>query len=187
MIFNRTAGGYVASFCPNNTYGATVKSYGLKFQPCKPCPRGLYSGPASDSETDCLNYAGFGFNGFTAEACPAGSYVAANSRLDCQLCPVYRNTTANTSAPFFTDASLPATSTTLGDEQDAIEDCKVIPGYGVVTAPSGNATADVMLDVAPCEIGSFSLGGAVGTNCTTCTFPTTNNETASTVCDSKCA
>ena len=183
MIFNRTAGGYVASYCPNNTYGATLKSYGLKFQPCKPCPRGLYSGPASSSQSDCKNYAGYGFNGFTAEACPAGSYVAANSRLDCTECPIYRNTTATASAPFFQDATLPATVSTLGDAQDAIEDCKVIAGYGVVGTPSSTPATD---DVAICEIGYFSVGGAVDTVCTACTSPATTNETGSTACDSKC-
>jgi hypothetical protein len=187
MVFNPVSGTYGASACPSNTYGATIKSYGLKFQPCKPCPRGLYSAVGSDNEDDCKNFAGYGFNGFTAEACPAGSYVAANTRLDCTECPTYRNTTARVTAPFFTDATLPATIATRGDAQDSIIDCKVIPGYGVLGTVNGDPAIDVALPVVPCAIGSFSLGGAVATECTACTSPATTAETASTSCDGGCS
>jgi hypothetical protein len=185
MIFDRAASGYIAFNCPNNTYGATLKTNGLKFQPCKPCPRGLYSPPLSSNLTDCKNYGGFGFNGQTAEPCPAGSYAPANQKITCAPCEVHRSTTGNTSPPYFTDTTLPATITIIGDAQDSVEDCKVLPGFGITGVPSGNATEDALMEVQPCQIGNFSLGGTITTTCDPCPPRTTNNATESTTCDSK--
>ena len=161
--------------CPNNTYGANAKSYGLKSQPCKPCPRGLYSPPASNDLSSCVNFAGFGFNGLTAEPCQPGYYKSANELGNCSWCGYGRNTTARTSPPFFTDTTLPATIITLGDAQDGVEDCKVAPGYGMDPFDiSGDPAADVAKGVQPCIQGFFSLGGEFTTVCSPCPPPTTN-------------
>jgi hypothetical protein len=183
MIFDQAAGAYKGMTCPKNTYGVAAMSFGLSFMPCKPCPRGLYTtGTGSTSEDACKNLAGYGFNGFTAEACPPGYYAAADTKLPCQQCPPFRNTTATTS-PFFNDASVPAG--TNGDAQDAIGDCKVIPGYGIPSdvTPTGDDAARAVLDTVECPMGTFSLGGAVDTQCTSCTSPATTSETGLTSCD----
>jgi hypothetical protein len=130
MMYDRALGQFKAFPCPENTYGTEQLSFGLKFTPCKPCPRGLYTpGPRMTSPDNCTNLDGWGFDGFVAEVCPAGFYVAAHSKSVCQQCPPNRNTTARTAHPFFTDSpdDLPLGSPP-GDQQNDITDCKVIPG-----------------------------------------------------------
>lgn len=188
MVFDRATSRYREVSCPVNTYGVNTREYGLKFTPCKPCPRGLVSGALSTHEDNCTNTAGWGFNGFTAEICGPGFYVAAGTRVPCTQCPPYRNTTSIGAEPFFTDAAsalpLPGGS---GTDQNGPEDCKVIPGYGLMTAPVGgeNTLELSQLDTIECPVGTWSAGGSLTSSCTTCSGFRTTNSTGS-VTDSDC-
>jgi len=181
MTFNRTSGLFTAAICPNNTYGSIEQTYGLKFSPCKPCPRGLVtSGPGMISKDNCTNPAGWGWNGYTAEICPPGSYVAANTLLSCTACPLNRNTTSITSpsgVPFTDMVSAMPLPLTTGTDMNDFADCKVIAGYGLMNSTGVVAAADILtltnnqkagLDVGECPLGSYSTGGDVGSTCLTC-------------------
>ena len=180
MTFNRTSGTFNAAACPINTFGSIELTYGLKFSPCKPCPRGLVTrAAASISKDNCTNNPGWGWNGFTAEICPPGSYAANNTLMSCTTCPLNRNTTSiatGANAPFFTDAvsamPLPAGA---GTDMDSVEDCKVIAGFGVINSTGIMDLADAAvhstpwtLDVGECPIGTYGTGGATGAVCVTC-------------------
>ena len=182
MTFNRVTGAFTAAICPKDTYGAIEKTYGLKFSPCKPCPRGLITIDVGQiSDDNCTNSPGWGWNGFTAEVCPAGYYAAGGTLNPCTICPMNRNTTSILPTPTttpFTDplAALPLPGT-LGTDQDGITDCKVMAGFGVLnnTALSGLTDAQkVNLDTQECPIGSFSPGGLIDSRCTTCASTTGN-------------
>jgi hypothetical protein len=175
MTFNRATGTFTAAICPQNTYGAIERTYGLKFSPCKPCPRGLITtGPGMISDDNCTNPAGWGWNGFTAEICPAGSWAAAGTLMTCTNCPMNRNTTSilpSVGTPFTDAISALPLPATLGTDQDAVIDCKVMPGFGVANTTNIDGFTDAMkagLDVIECGIGSFSAGGLIDSRCTTC-------------------
>jgi hypothetical protein len=180
MTFNRATGLFTASICPINTYGSIELTYGLKFSPCKPCPRGLItSGPEMISDDNCTNPAGWGWNGFTAEICPPGSYAAAGTLLSCTACPLYRNTTSIVPAtgvvPFLDAVSAMPLPATLGTDMDGLTDCKVVPGYGILNTTDISAfTVEqrVALDVGECPIGTYSVGGLVDSPCVTCASTT---------------
>ena len=166
---------FTASLCPINTYGAIELTWGLKFAPCKPCPRGLITLEAGMTSADnCTNPSGWGYNGFTAEICASGSWAAPSTLMTCTDCPIYRNTTSI--SPLggipFTDAisALPLPST-YGTDQDHYTDCKVMAGYGVLTTANSVSLSleqKAALDIGECPIGTFGVGGEVASVCTAC-------------------
>jgi hypothetical protein len=90
--------------------------------------------------------------------------------LACTSCPLYRNTTAQTVLPFFTDptANMPlGTTPGNGDAQDADVDCKVIAGYGVLGS-AGTDADKLALEVQECGVGAYSTGGALDSACLLC-------------------
>ena len=185
MVYNRASNSYRAAECAANTYGVATREFGLKSTPCTPCPRGLTTaGPGSTNDTACNNPAGWGVAGQTAEICGPGFWATAGTRMPCTRCPPNRNTTADTSAPFFQDpaSSLPAGS---GAAQDAVGDCKVIAGYGIVGTPAGGESDTVLAnwDTLECSIGSWSSGGGLTTACTACLGKRSTPATGSTTVD----
>ena len=189
MVFDRAASLYRSTVCPVNTYGVMVRTYGLKFTPCRPCPRGLVTNglDMQISEANCTNKDGWGFNGFTAEVCGPGYYATGNSRMPCTQCPPNRNTTSgNNDMTYFLDAvsALPLPDN-AGTDQNGIEDCKVIAGYGV-DAESLSGLTDAQLAVADtveCEVGKYGAGGELSSICTACPYFRTTNRTGSVTVD----
>jgi hypothetical protein len=72
------ANAYHASDCPENTYGASGKVYGLVAAPCKPCPRNMITdGLTRVNNSDaCINPDGFGY-------ASEGSPCSLVGRTDC--------------------------------------------------------------------------------------------------------
>jgi hypothetical protein len=178
MVYNRGSNSYRATICAKNTYGLATKEYGLKSIPCTPCPRGLVtSSTGSTSDQNCTNLAGWGVSGQTAEICGPAFYAAAGSREPCTRCPPNRNTTATGD---FDDTTLPAG--TDGDAQDGIEDCKVVPGFGLVGYTPGSQSVSQLanFDTIECTIGSWSAGGIINSTCTACLGKRSTLGTAST-------
>jgi hypothetical protein len=172
MTLNRATGLFTANECPKDTYGSSETTYGLMFIPCKPCAKGLLTtGAGMTSADDCVNPPGYGWDGFVANVCPAGFHSASGKMLRCEACPLHRNTTSST--PPFNDApaDLPLPGGT-GLDQDDVTDCKVIAGHGVTgfTPPLSSLTLaqKVALDVQECEQGTYSVGGAVDSECIPC-------------------
>jgi hypothetical protein len=104
--------------------------------------------------------------------CSPASYAAAGGLMPCVECPPFRNTTSSTSAPFSDSlAAMPLPAGT-GTDQDAITDCKVIAGHGVIgntsVVSSLSLAQQVALDIGECRVGFYSTGGQVGSVCIPC-------------------
>jgi hypothetical protein len=162
---------WAATRCPPNTYGSEDPSYGLKTSLCRPCPPGTTTGSPSSvanplqppagaplcrsngnaectSPDACGNLRGWGWVGDTLARCPAGSWAAARSMAPCSECPTGR----------YTQGPAPEDPAWDGRNQDQLEDCATIPGWGV-TGPSGNP--DELDPVAECDIGTYGPGATI--------------------------
>jgi hypothetical protein len=136
------------------------------------------------SKDNCTNPAGWGWNGFTAEICPPGSWAAAGTMLSCTACPLNRNTTSITAlagVPFTDAVSAMPLPSTFGTDMDNYTDCKIIAGYGAIGTngilnstelSAFTAEAQASLDVGECPVGTYSTGGSVGSLCDTCASST---------------
>jgi len=176
---------FTAWDCPENTYGASGKVYGLTAAPCKPCPRNMITaGLARVNNSDmCINPDGFGYASEGASRCAPGFYALKGSRKPCQACPSGRTTTDDTAL------------------QRLPTDCYVKPGFGVVsssgnasdgfiTDTSGLADADAAaLPVLECPIGYYGAGLTVRSTCALCPIGSMTEEPGRTSieqCSSEC-
>ena len=76
------ANAYRASDCPENTYGASGKVYGLVAAPCKPCPRNMMTdGLIRVNNSDaCINPDGFGYASEGLCRCLVGRFSSASRK-----------------------------------------------------------------------------------------------------------
>lgn len=178
---------FVGSDCPENTYGATGRVFGLIAAPCKPCPRNMITDGAVRVNTSdaCINPDGFGYASEGASRCAPGFYSLKGSRKPCQQCPFGRTTADNSAL------------------QRLVTDCYVKPGFGLVSS-TGNTTdgtgfitdgsqltsdAAVLLSVLECPIGFWGAGLTVSATCVKCPLGSTTEEAgriSMSQCSSKC-
>lgn len=128
---------YRAVNCLVDKYGAAKKIPGLAVYPCRDCPAGMKTDSALASTTQywaagkgatdplaCVTKSGYGYNGRTANLCPAGSYNTGGNRDPCTQCT--------------------GGLTNIVKGSDAATSCKVPPGSGwignqVVSCPVGTS------------------------------------------------
>jgi hypothetical protein len=141
MYFSAATNTYYAVNCDSNSYGVANLTYGLAAHPCRDCPAGMQTstdlpnsaayyishGDGVQGYTNpmaCVTKAGHGYDGRTANRCPAGSYNPAGNYATCSPC--------------VTGLSTPYDS----DSQVSVDNCTLARGFGyhdntIVPCPVG--------------------------------------------------
>uniref|UniRef100_A0A383V609 Tyrosine-protein kinase ephrin type A/B receptor-like domain-containing protein n=1 Tax=Tetradesmus obliquus TaxID=3088 RepID=A0A383V609_TETOB len=162
-----------AAKCDKNTYGDAVNRTAVANARCTPCPAGMFTldtldkrtigaapAPANElytSESACLVEEGWGTTSTLPQKCPVGTYNAGKNREACMSCGTGW--------------------TTVGDGKTSAAACVVQPGWRMDTSNGIPA---------PCDKGSYSVGGteaAPNATCTSCPPGFTTQEDESTTAD----
>ncbi len=148
----------VAEPCKANTYGHAMDRVAVANARCTACPMNMFTLDVLNnearvglytSEAACLVQPGWGTTSTIPQQCPVGTFNAGKNRLPCQQCP--------------------AGMTTEAVEKTSDAACVVQPGWAM--------GADGI--PAPCDKGSYSIGGTEGSpngTCVDCDAPYSTQE-----------
>ena len=146
--------------CPVNTYGVAEITYSLQASPCRPCPIGLITDApnattGATSPTSCYNRAGWGWDFEVSQPCQDNTYAPQHSMDICKACGDNRYT--------------------LPRAQASVDDCLVLPGFGLasngqVLTPSDSSQLGIpaAADVVQCPVAYYGPGSKVDSLCLPC-------------------